>query len=350
MCLNKKKRSPLSPGLLYTMEQSLLELFGRYYIFVLLSVLFCCFYRHCYFRRQESMILNKGLTCRGYQTDNNQWASCPKHVTLNSSTSTLCKYKNGFRLLLSCHGCHALTRRLYRQNHPKTFADIAASHIHYRCKGKPKWNEAQRIAVGALYSDKCHWCHHPVVKNINSGIWQASVDRINSDLPYSSSNVVLACMGCQLFYADQDRHQMDTQLQQALATIHLPVEFVEVSRLNRKQNYYYRRILNRLNQRSHEKWTRNDVEKLRRSCGDRCCISGIPFNWENGNLFTPSIDRIVCGNLGGEYSKDNVQLMICPLNRAKYIYNTENIKIWWKHWKQSRARQNMDQKFVPCNR
>ena len=47
---------------------------------------------------------------------------------------------------------------------------------------------------------------------------------------------------------------------------------------------------------------------------DKCCYSGIPFVWKHGDNAKPSIDRI---DSELPYSKDNVQMVIKIVNRAK---------------------------------
>lgn len=66
------------------------------------------------------------------------------------------------------------------------------------------------------------------------------------------------------------------------------------------------------------------LNELQKAQNNKCCITGIELVWKPNNIYQASIDRI---DSSKGYLKNNIQLVVLPINRMKLDYNTDKFKM-----------------------
>jgi len=93
---------------------------------------------------------------------------------------------------------------------------------------------------------------------------------------------------------------------------------------------YFKRLVKRVKTLSVE-----DCLDLYKKQNGLCAISGVPLTCIVGELgehpkTNASLDRIVHGEVGGQYTKDNVRLVCAIVNYMRLNQSDEEL-LWWSH-------------------
>lgn len=189
--------------------------------------------------------------------------------------------------------------KLYKRNamQPITIADV--------------WNMYEKQDGKCFYTG--------VALRPEIGIYQMSIDRIDSKVGHSVENCVLTTLHVNRFKGAMTTTEFRTLINNIKfhsGSNYTPPDYDSFT-TNAKDKIG--NLMGDLKRRAkkanlpHE-LTLSEFKKWRISIGDRCQITGVPVTWEPHQWNTGSVDRI---DSSKGYTLDNVQLVIWPVNMMK---------------------------------
>lgn len=156
-----------------------------------------------------------------------------------------------------------------------------------------------------------------------SGIFQVSLDRIDSSQGYVLANCQLVSDGINQLKSDMKEEGFTYLLKFLARPVPASSPFVPYSDFTSAQKRKFSRLYRKMG-RSNRKATRNvtieELHRLREKYQDRCALTGIRVTWEPHHWTTASWDRI---DSDGDYEATNLQLTIWPINRMKASHSNK---------------------------
>ena len=178
------------------------------------------------------------------------------------------------------------------------------------------------LALFETQGNRCKYLRVPMIWRPWSGIYRVSIDRIDSGSGYSFENCQLVCAGINRLKTDLTNETFQQLLHFLAKYPQVESPFMPYDTLSTVQkskfNHLFRDI--RYRSRGNSTLTHDGLCRLREKYQDRCALSGIPVSWECKQFNTASWDRI---DSAGDYTPDNIQLTIWPINRMKQSETNE---------------------------
>jgi hypothetical protein len=197
--------------------------------------------------------------------------------------------------------------RLYCSSQDKTYKRIADTPITAE-------------SITSLYKQQNGRCIYTSVElRPENGIYQMSVDRLDSTIGHSVENCALTTLPVNRFKSNMSVNELKQLLYKIKFNANRYHTFTEYTDLSTNANNKIGNLMGDLKRRAkkanlpHE-ITLDNFKIWRKQISDRCQISGVPVTWEPHRWNTGSIDRI---DSSKGYTLDNIQLVIWPINMMK---------------------------------
>ena len=181
------------------------------------------------------------------------------------------------------------------------------------------------VGLRETQKNQCAYLGTEMVWRPKAGIFQVSLDRIDSSRGYILSNCQLVSDGINRLKSDMKKEDF-VDLLKFLARPppddSLPFvsysDFISVEKTKFTILYGHMKDGRRKVTRN---VTREELYQLREKQQDRCALTGIRVTWECNQWSTASWDRI---DSEGDYEVDNMQLTIWPINRMKKNHSNKD--------------------------
>ena len=174
------------------------------------------------------------------------------------------------------------------------------------------------VGLRGRQGNQCAYLGTEMVWRPNSGIFQVSLDRIDSSNGYILSNCQLVCDGINCLKGDMKEEDfVDLLKMLARPVLESLIPLVPYSKFTSAQKHKFSALYGRMrngDRKATRNVTREELLCLREMYQDRCALTGVRVTWEINQWTTASWDRI---DSGGDYEADNIQLTIWPVNRMK---------------------------------
>ena len=217
-----------------------------------------------------------------------------------------------------------------RSGGPTRFATLLLQNARMRSLRKQRectLTADEIMGLRERQGNLCAYLGTLMVWRPNSGIFQVSLDRIDSSKGYIISNCQLVCDGINQLKSDMKEEDFVYLLKMLARPVldNLP-PFVPYSgftnaQKNKFSNLYWH--MKGVHRKVSRNVTREELHGLRENFQDRCALTGIRVTWETNQWTTASWDRI---DSSGDYEADNMQLTIWPVNRMKKNHPNEEAK------------------------
>ena len=245
------------------------------------------------------------------------------------------------------------TKKYYREKPEvrKAWKENNKAHIKEYNKQKVQKRQEARLTVEGRINDLCRYCKdfdktynrvalNPVTVNTitdiykrqngkcfytgvelkpENGMYQMSVDRINSNIGHSIENCVLTTLPVNRLKGTMCISEFKILINNIKVHAGRPYTPPDYDSLSTKTKEKISNLMGDLKRRAkkanlqHE-LTLTEFKKWRLIIGDRCQITGVPVTWKPHQWNTGSVDRI---DSSKGYTLDNVQLVIWPVNMMK---------------------------------
>lgn len=198
--------------------------------------------------------------------------------------------------------------------------------LYTYCKGFDKTykrhapNPITPEAIFEMYKMQNGKCFYTDVElKPENGIFQMSVDRIDSSIGHSIENCVLTTLPVNRFKGVMSNAEFMSLINNIKIHAGRPYAVPEYNDFSTRVKEKISNLMGDLKRRAkkanlpHE-LTLEQFKLWRIKIGDRCQITGVPVSWEPHQWNTGSVDRI---DSSKGYTLDNVQLVIWPINMMK---------------------------------
>lgn len=206
---------------------------------------------------------------------------------------------------------------------------ISCYHIDTRkkreCDITVEWAEEQLLKQGGL----CYYSGIKLNRLIKSP-FALSIDRLDNSLGHLKSNCVVTTSMVNYGKNSKNHNQFIEWLK--LVKYHMSNEDGFDELILEDDYDEYKKILSRkfkdINKKKREKVkrliTKDDLIKFIIENDSRCCITGIRLTWASSKDWNyGSLDRI---DNDGNYTSDNIQLMLFPLNMMKHEFTIKDLR------------------------
>jgi len=176
------------------------------------------------------------------------------------------------------------------------------------------------LGLRETQGNRCAYLGVEMAWKPNSGIFKASVDRIDSSKGYMVENCHLVCAGINRLkndMSDRDFRELLVYLSQPVTRANPLVPYHEFTSAQKNKFVMLFASMGRgrpSREKIIRKVTKEDLHRLREKYQDRCALTGIPVVWESNDFGTASWDRI---DSSGNYASENIQLSLWCINRMK---------------------------------
>ena len=216
-------------------------------------------------------------------------------------------------------------RAYQRSGGPPRFAALLVRNAKKRSRQKQRLctlTTEDILSLREKQANQCVYLNTEMVWRPGTGIFQVSLDRIDSSQGYVLANCQLVCDGINRLKSDMKEEDFLYLLKLVArpARGRLPPllpypDFTSAQK--RKFGDLYRRMKNSP-RKATRNVTREELHHLREKHQDRCVMTGIHVTWEYNQFTTASWDRI---DSDGDYEANNMQLTIWPINRMKWNHS-----------------------------
>ena len=173
--------------------------------------------------------------------------------------------------------------------------------------------------------NQCAYLGTEMVWRPKAGIFQVSLDRIDSSHGYVVSNCQLVCDGINQLKNDMKENDFVYLLKLlARPAPDSSPPLVLYSDFTSAQKNKFSQLFGNMKKgrrKAKRNVTREELHSLRAKQQDRCALTGIRVTWECNQWSTASWDRI---DSEGDYEVDNMQLTIWPINRMKKNHSNKD--------------------------
>jgi hypothetical protein len=175
-------------------------------------------------------------------------------------------------------------------------------------------------AINDMYTKQKGLCYYTGVKlKAETGIYQISVDRLDSSIGHSIENCVLTTLPINRFKGVMTVEEFNTLINNITLHVDIPYtppNYEELSKIAKtKISNLVGDIKRRAKKANHACEMSVEVFKeWRIKQGDRCNITKVPICWETYQWNTGSIDRI---DSSKGYTLDNIQIVLWSINMMK---------------------------------
>ena len=166
---------------------------------------------------------------------------------------------------------------------------------------------------------RCKDCHRDVRNKLRVGIY-----------PYPNKS----CKFCNHPFKPKSTNQLfcrpecKTKYNQTFGSMDVTKQYERIS--NNWPKYFHRLIVQKQREQLTVEILLNQYEKQK----GLCALTGVPLECTleigNINLKNASIDRIIPGSLGGEYTQDNIRLVCSIVNKMRQALSDEELRHWCK--------------------
>ncbi len=165
--------------------------------------------------------------------------------------------------------------------------------------------------------NQCVYLGIEMVWHPKAGIFQVSIDRVDSSQGYVIANCQLVCEGINQLKNNMREGDFGHFLQFLARPVPDSSPFVPYCDFTSAQKCKFTKLYGHMKSnrpKIKRNVTREELHQLREKQQDRCALTGIRVTWEPHQWTTASWDRI---DSSGDYSVHNLQLTIWPTNRMK---------------------------------